>query len=91
MLGGIVFCAQLAVTIYLTRRESRSCYLRSFIKATLLSVAHISPVYICTLSVALDLAIIVIEYQKHKDFIRFPNIWALKHVLVNLSLLTLFY
>jgi hypothetical protein len=66
MLGGMVYCVQLAVSVFLTRKEGRSCYIRSFLKATLLSVAHISPVYICTLAATLDLALIFIEYRKHK-------------------------
>lgn len=58
MLGGVVLCSQLALSVYLTRKESRSCYIRSFLKALILSVAHISPVYICTGAVSLDLALV---------------------------------
>jgi hypothetical protein len=91
MLGGIVLCGQLAACVYLTRKEGRSCYIRSFIKAVILSVAHISPVYICTSAAALDLALLVMEYQKHKEAMKYPKVWVVKHVLANLSLLLLYY
>lgn len=54
MFGGIVYCGQLAATVKLTMKEQRSCYVRSFAKATILSVAHISPVYICTVAFIID-------------------------------------
>lgn len=57
MLGGVLYCVQLGVVVA-TISEGRSCYLRSFLKASFLSVAHISPIYICTLAVVVDLSII---------------------------------
>lgn len=60
MLGAVVFCSQLATCVYLTRKEGRSCYMRSFLKAIILSVAHISPIYICTTAVCLDLALMTL-------------------------------
>jgi hypothetical protein len=56
----------MAVMVFLTKKDKRSCYFRSFIKATLLSVAHISPVYICTLAVVIDLSIISLEFIQFK-------------------------
>ncbi len=54
MLGGVIYCAQLGVTIKLTMKDRRCCYLRSFIKASVLSVAHVSPVYVCTIAFIID-------------------------------------
>jgi hypothetical protein len=91
MIGGIVYCIQMAVSIHLTRKESRSCYIRSFAKATLLSIAHISPVYICAIAAALDIALLSLEYQKHKEALKYPKIWVTKHLLTNFALVLLYF
>jgi hypothetical protein len=91
MFGGTVYCIQLAIVIILTLREKRSCYFRSFIKATVLSVAHISPIYICSLAISIDLSIVVFEFFKYKKGIHFPRVWLLKNILVNFSLLLLYF
>ncbi len=91
MLGGVVYCAQLGVTVKLTMKERRSCYVRSFVKASVLSVAHVSPVYICTIAFIIDECIVGFEFYKGKEGLLFPRVYLAKNTLANLCLVFLYY
>ncbi len=90
IIGVLVYLIQLYVTIKLTKLQKKSVYLRSFAKATILSLSHISPIYICTLAVTIDVAIVFFYYCKYSSKSLSPISWILKGILTNTALLLIY-
>ena len=85
-----MYIIQLYVTIKLTKKEKKSVYLRCFIKATILSISSISPIYICMLAVIVDFAIISTNYRKESNKMAYPKIWLSKGTLSNFALILIY-
>lgn len=90
ILGTLVFIIQLYFTIKLTNEDKKSVYIRCFTKATILSISHISPIYICSLAVTIDMSIIIFCYFKYSSKLLNPKSWLLKGILCNIALLLLY-
>ena len=91
ILGTIVYEAMLFITIKLAYSLKSSLYLRSFIKASILSLSHISPVYLCTLAVIIDVSILLITYKHLSENITHPKLWFVNGIICNVALLLLFF
>lgn len=65
--------------------------MRVFTKAVLLSVCHISPIYIFAAAFFLDLLNMIIEYRISNAFKSHPKLWLYNNVAVNLSLALLVF
>jgi hypothetical protein len=81
----------LFITIKLAYSLKSSLYLRSFIKASILSLSHISPVYLCTLAVIIDVSILLITYKHLSENITHPKLWFVNGIICNVALLLLFF
>lgn len=90
IIGTLVFIVQLYVTVKLTKLENKSVYIRCFTKATILSICHISPIYICSLAVTIDISIIMLCYFKYSSKLLYPKSWLLRGILSNIALLLLY-
>lgn len=61
MIGIAMYCGLLAVCLYFVVRSRKNMYkLRIFVKASLLSAANISPIYIFCSSVLIDIVLILL-------------------------------
>ena len=69
--------------------------LRIFIKASLLSLSHFSPISIVFLTLCLDIGLIVLEYNSSKAQLliplqlKYPKLWAINQILCDIGLLLL--
>ena len=65
---------------------------RIFIKATLLSLAHLNPVFLVSLALFIDIALAIAEYNmtKSKPHLNYnypyPKLWLIDHILCNIAL-----
>ena len=64
---------------------------RTFVKATLLSLSHFSPVYLVSAAVLIDLILVAIEYKIAVYPKRFARWWIFANLAINLALLLLIY
>lgn len=76
-----------AICLYDLYRSRKNIYLmRIFIKASLLSMANISPIYIFCSSVLVDIILIAVEYHFAPVNRLYPKVWVAKNILLNLAL-----
>lgn len=90
MVGIAFYCFILAYSLREVYIDRKNMYkIRVFIKASLLSAANISPIYIFCAAVLVDLVLLIIEYH-FADINRYsPKIWIAKNILCDLSLCVL--
>lgn len=91
MLGAAIYILMLGVAAVLTWKGAGSGPARSFLKASVLSVAHISPIYLASLAVCLDLVVVGGDFVKNREGKSYPRWWLVNNCLANLSLLSLYY
>lgn len=91
MLGIGLFCITFGISVYLVYRDRNNVdKLRIWIKASLLAAANISPIYIFSTSILIDLVILIAQY--HLTAVRpYPKIWLLKNILCNFALCFLIF
>jgi glucan phosphoethanolaminetransferase (alkaline phosphatase superfamily) len=65
--------------------------LRVLIKASLLSLSHLSPIYFLASTVVIDLVLIYAEYQLAKYPKEYRKCWIFANVMVNLALVMLVF
>lgn len=79
-----------AICLYDLYKSRKNMYLmRIFIKASLLAIANISPIYIFCSSVLIDLILIAIEYYFGTVNRMYPKVWVAKNILLDLALCVL--
>lgn len=90
MIGIAFYCLICGICIYKAYKNLvHLSKIRIFIKATLLSLANISPIYIFFSSILADLILIIIEHNFIKNNRLHPRLWILKNILCNLALAVL--
>ena len=93
ILGILLYFAALCETLYrlYTSVVVHFWRIRVFMKATLLSLAHFSPIYLVSTAVLVDLILVAIEYKICIYPKRFARWWIFSNITVNLALLILLY
>lgn len=92
VLGIVVFALAAADCLYSLYQSPLYFFkMRVFTKAVLLSVCHISPIYIFAAAFFLDLLNMIIEYRISNAFKSHPKLWLYNNVAVNLSLALLVF
>ena len=88
MVGIAVYSLLFAYTIYSLYLDRKNFYrARVLIKATLLTFANVSPIYIFCSAVVIDFVCIIIDYFMVKR--QFYKMWVWKNVLLNFALIIL--
>lgn len=93
IMGIVLYVVALCEIIYRMNKDVKLHFwrVRIFVKATLLSLSHFSPIYLLSASVLIDLVLIIIEFKICQYPPRFARWWIFANVTVNLALLLLIY
>lgn len=90
MIGIALYCSICGVCMYwIYKAWTNLSQMRIVVKATLLSLAHISPIYIFFSSVLVDVILVILEHNFIKNNRLYPRLWIVKNVLCNLALCVL--
>jgi hypothetical protein len=65
--------------------------LRLFTKASLLSICHISPIYLFSSALALDFLCLIIEYRITKEQKSHEKLWLYNNIMLDICLGLLIY
>jgi hypothetical protein len=74
------------VTECMYKLSSNLYKIRAILKATLLSLAYISPVSLLSATILIDLFLAVGEYNLNKYPKEYPKLWVFQNVMANLTL-----
>lgn len=92
VIGIVVFALATADCLYSLYQSPLYFFkLRVYAKAVLLSVCHLSPIYIFAASFFLDLLNMTIEYRISNSFKSHPKLWLYNNIAVNLALALLVF
>jgi hypothetical protein len=72
-------------------KEQNFWKVRVLFKATLLSLSHLSPVYLVLSTTLIDLILIIVEYNLSAYAKKYKKSWIFANVLVNLALILLIF
>ena len=87
MIGIALYCVTFAISVYFLYRDINNIdKVRIFVKASLLSAANISPIYIFCSSILVDIVLLLIQLNVAVYKKAFPKIWLIKNLLCNLAL-----
>lgn len=87
MIGIALYCVVVAGGLYNLYQGRKNMFrLRIIIKASLLAIANISPIYIFSVSVVLDVVLLVLEYNFSRVIRLYPKTWLAKNIMCNLAL-----
>ena len=76
------------------RRRIKQLYfwkIRVLVKATILSLAHFSPIYLLSMAVMTDLILIAVEYRFCRYSQYFSRWWLFAHITINMGLIMLVF
>lgn len=87
MIGIAMYCIIFAAGLYSIYHGRKNMFrIRLIIKASLLAIANLSPIYIFSVSVVLDILLIVVEYNFSRVTRLYPKLWLTKNILCNMAL-----
>lgn len=93
ILGILVYFSLMCECIYkLVQDKSQNFWkIRVFLKATLLSLSHHSPVYLLASTVVVDIILLIAELQLNPHAKKYCGFWTFANVTCNLSLILLVF
>lgn len=87
MIGIALYCIILASGLYSIYHGRKNMFrIRIILKASLLAIANLSPIYIFSIGVVLDILLIIIEYNFSRVTRLYPKLWLTKNILSNIAL-----
>ena len=93
LLGILIYCLILVESCYLSRKDIKNIWkFRVLLKASLLSFAHLNPVFLVFIAIFLDISIAILEYNlvksapKFSNIILHPKLWLVDNILCNIAL-----
>lgn len=93
IIGILLYFSLICECIYKVSQDKALNFwkIRVLLKATLLSLSHLSPIYLLSSTVVIDLVLIIVEYQLSNYPKQYPKSWIFANVIVNLSLVLMVF
>jgi hypothetical protein len=91
MIGIIVYFGILIEMLYSVNSNRQNFYkIRIFLKATLLSLGHLNPIIVVSMSIIIDILLIVLQFIVIENTVAWGKIWLINNLLLDLALALMF-
>ena len=79
---------ELLISLYNAKEDFYK--VRIFIKASLLSIGHMNPIIVVSISIITDFLLLILQYIIIEKDVAWSKFWMVNHILLNLCLATMF-
>ena len=92
LIGIVLYFAIFIEMLYSVHKNKQNFYrVRIFAKATLLSIGHLNPIIIVSMSIILDIFLVVLQYIVVEHTVAWRKIWLVNHLLLDIALALTFF
>jgi len=91
LVGILVYLVVLIEMLYSVYNSKQNFYkVRIFVKATLLSIGHLNPIIVVSVSIITDILLIILQYILTENTVAWGKIWLVNNMLLDVSLALMF-